>query len=84
MPIFSFITNTVLPFLGKLGKGKATVAGTVTALTAKAVMLVAPHVITDQNIVQIILATAEVIKALGELVAAFGIGRKATVATLGQ
>lgn len=64
-----------LPIFGK-GKGAATVTGIVTAATGWITGNVAPHIITDQNIVPLVQAAAEFVTALGTLIAAFGFGRK--------
>lgn len=65
-----------LPLLGKLGKGKATVVGAVAALAGVATKQFIGDVLTAENLVESIRAVADVITALGTLVAAFGFGRK--------
>lgn len=67
----------ILPFLGKLGKGKATVTGAIACALGLTTKHFIGDVLTADNFVESIKATAEIIAALGTFVAAFGIGRKA-------
>lgn len=74
--LVGFATKRALPFLGKLGKGKATGAGVVAAVTG----VLAQHsgaVVTDQNIVAILHELGGILVALGTVVGSFGFGRKA-------
>lgn len=76
IPIGSLV-KTGLALLGKLGKGKATVTGLATVAAAALGAKAAPYIITDANIVALAQQACDFIRALGELVAAFGFGRKA-------
>lgn len=81
--MFSLIAKfapKVLPFLGKLWKGKATIVGDVVAATGIAVVTGSGHVVTDQNIVPILHEVGLILTALGGLISAFGFGRKAAQA----
>lgn len=78
------VVGTVLPFLGKLGKGKATIAGAVAAITGIGIKHFIGDVLTAENLVETIRAVADIITALGTLVAAFGFGRKAGYAVVGE
>lgn len=70
------VLGRVVPFLGKLGRGKATVVGAVAALAGVATKQFIGDVLTAENLVESIRAVADIITALGTLVAAFGFGRK--------
>lgn len=70
------VVGRFLPVLGKLGKGKATVVGAVAALAGVATKQFIGDVLTAENLVESIRAVADVITALGTVVAAFGFGRK--------
>lgn len=70
------LIGSLLPLLGKIGKGKATVVGAVTALVGVGAKQFVGDVLTAENLVESIRAVADVITALGTLVAAFGFGRK--------
>ena len=70
------VLGRVVPFLGKLGKGKATVIGAVAALAGVATKQFIGDVLTAENLVESIRAVADVITALGTVIAAFGFGRK--------
>lgn len=62
----------VLRFLGRVGKGFATVAG-VTSATAGASIVLS----VDPSVNEALHQVGQILAALGTLVAAFGIGRKA-------
>jgi hypothetical protein len=72
----------ILPALGRLGKGKATVAGVVAVVAAAGSKQLLGDVITSENVVEVINALATVVQALGVVIAAFGFGRKAREAAL--
>ena len=76
MSIFSVIAHTALRALGRLGKGKATVAGLVGVALGAGTKHFIGDVVTAENVVQVIQATASMVQALGVVVAAFGFGRK--------
>lgn len=73
--------GSVLPVLGRLGKGKATVTGVVGVAAAVAAKTVGVPllggVITDQNIVELVRIAADVAIALFAMIGSFGAGRKA-------
>lgn len=75
--ILAKIVPALLPILGKLGKGKATIVGDIGALVAGGAAFVAPHVLTDQNLVPVVHEVALVLIALFGMISSFGIGRKA-------
>lgn len=77
---FQFLATKVLPFIGKLGKGKATIAGAAAVVASQVANVVAPHVLTDQNLVAALHELANILTALGTVISAFGFGRKAGVA----
>lgn len=66
----------VIPFLGKLGKGKATVVGTIATVAGLGAKHFIGDVLTAENLVDAIRAAADVLTALGTVIAAFGFGRK--------
>lgn len=68
----------VVPYVSTLFKRKAVQGAVATAVSGVAAKLVAPTVVTDANIVQIIEAVANVIIALGTVVAAWK-GRNVTL-----
>lgn len=75
------ILNTAISVLAKLpffkkGAGKVTVGGILAGAAATITGTMAPHVVTDQNVVAIIQSAATVITALATLVSAFGLGRR--------
>lgn len=74
IPISS-IVETLLPILGKIGKGKATVVGTGTIATATAVAAAMPE--DAVGALAVINALVPFLQALGALLLAFGVGRKA-------
>lgn len=73
----------VLPFLGKIGKGKATVAGAIAVVAGLGAKHFIGDVLTSENLVESIRAIADVITAIGTVVAAFGFGRKTGYAATG-
>jgi len=74
----------VIPFLGRLGKGKATVVGAIAAVTGLGAKHFIGDVLTAENLVETIRAVADVVTALGTVIAAFGFGRKAGYAVQGE
>ena len=64
-----------LPFFRKAA-GKVTVGGIIAGAAAAVTGQIAPHILTDQNLVPAIQAVATVITALATLVSAFGFGRR--------
>ena len=66
----------VIPFLGKIGKGKATVAGAIAVVAGLGAKHFVGDVLTAENLVESIRAIADVVTALGTMIAAFGFGRK--------
>ena len=76
MSIFGSIAQVALRALGRLGKGKATVAGLVGVALGAGTKHFIGDVVTAENVVQVIQATASMVQALGVVIAAFGFGRK--------
>lgn len=77
--IIGNLVKTVLgpltPILGTFLKGKLTGAGVVTTITGLATGLIAPHIVTDQNLVPLFHEIGYIITAIGGVVASFGHGR---------
>jgi len=78
------VLGRVIPFLGKLGKGKATVIGAIAAVTGLGAKHFVGDVLTAENLVETIRAVADVVTALGAVIAAFGFGRKTGYAVQGE
>ena len=78
--LLGVLGRIVLPVLGRLGKGKATITGAVAVIAGATGKAIAPHVLTDANLVGALHEVAGIVEALGTVVAAFGFGRKAGVA----
>lgn len=78
LSIFAKLFPKALAFLGKLGRGKATIAGDVIATVGGAVVA-SPHVgfTIDANVVAALHEIGAILVALGTLVSSFGFGRKA-------
>jgi len=81
MPLLSLLAKALplikkVPLLRHIPKGKATLSGAITAAVGLVSGAAAPHIITDQNIVAVLQAVAEIVVALGGVVAAFGGTRK--------
>lgn len=74
--LLKLLGGVVLPLLGKVGKGKATVVGAAGVVAGALTRGVAPHVLTDANLVGALHEVAGIVEALGTVVAAFGFGRK--------
>lgn len=74
----------LLPFLGRLGKGKATIAGAVAVAVGVGAKQFVGDVLTAENLVEAIRAVADVLTALGTIIAAFGFGRKSGYAVREQ
>ena len=73
--VLSTVGRLVLPVLGKIGKGKATVTGVGLVGIATAIAALLPELATGlQDIADSIVA---VVQALGTALALFGVGRKA-------
>ena len=73
--VLSTVGRLVLPALGKIGKGKATVTGVGLIGIATAIAALLPELATDlQAIADSIVA---VVQAVGTALALFGVGRKA-------
>ena len=70
------LVGKLLPILGKIGKGRATITGVVAAVTGIGVKHFIGDVLTAENLVETIRAVADIITALGTVIAAFGFGRK--------
>lgn len=69
------ILAPLTPILGTFLKGKLTGAGVVTTITGLATGFIAPHIVTDQNLVPLLHEIGYIITALGGFVASFGHGR---------
>jgi len=78
------VLGRVIPFLGKLGKGKATVAGAIAVVAGLGAKHFVGDVLTAENLVETIRAVADVVTALGTVIAAFGFGRKAGYSVQGE
>lgn len=77
------IVGKLLPILGVVGKGRATITGVVAAVAGVGIKHFIGDVLTAENLVETIRAVADIITALGTVIAAFGFGRKAGYAATG-
>lgn len=69
------LLKPLAPFLAKVAKGKLTGIGVITGLAGAATTLVAPHVVTDQNIVAILHEIGLILTGIGTIISSFGHGR---------
>ena len=67
----------MLRFLKRFGKGLATIAGVSVAGTGAAATIAIPAITTDANTVALVHEIGVMMTALGTVLAAFGVGRKA-------
>lgn len=77
LSLLAKLAPKLLPVLGRLGKGRATIAGDVAAVVGVATTVASPHLVTDANIVAVLHEVGLAITALGGLISSFGLGRKA-------
>lgn len=73
-----FVLKPALKLANKVPEGKLTGLGGLIGATGVALGISSGHIVTDQNIVAILKAVAEIVTALGTVVAAFGAQRAHT------